>query len=79
MSRLEFVAVQFGVKFITIYNLWHYVDRVCQRYLHFPYLFRKLYYFAELFHDFILFHFILFYFILFSRSFYIIPYTGSRP
>ena len=79
MSRLEFVAVQFGVKFTTIYNLWHYVDRVCQRYLHFPYLFRKLYYFAELFHDFILFHFILFYFILFSRSFYIIPYTGSRP
>ena len=63
MSRLEFVAIQFGVKFITIYNLWHYVDRVCQRYLHFPYLFRKLYYFAELFHDFILFHFILFYFI----------------
>ena len=60
MSRLEFVAIQFGVKFIAIYNLWHYVDGVCQRYLHFPYLFRKLCYFAKLFHDFILFYFTLF-------------------
>ena len=56
MSRLEFVAIQFGVKFIAIHNLWHYVDGVCQRYLHFPYLFRKLCYFAKLFHDFILFY-----------------------
>ena len=60
MSRLEFVAIQFGVKFIAIYNLWHYVDRVCQRYLHFPYLFQKLCYFAKLFHDFILFYSTLF-------------------
>ena len=34
MSKLEFVAIQFGVKFVTIYNLWYYADRVCQRYLH---------------------------------------------
>ena len=60
MSRLEFVAIQFGVKFIAIYNLWQYVDRVCQRYLHFPYLSRKLCYFAKLFHDFILFYSTLF-------------------
>ena len=76
MSKLEFVAIQFGVKFIATYNLWHYVDRVCQRYLHFPYLSRKLCYFAKLFHDFISF---LFYFILFSRSYYFIPYKDLRP
>ena len=61
MSRLEFVAIQFGVKFIVIYILRHYVDRVCQQYLHLPYLFRKLCYFANNFM--ILFYFILFYFI----------------
>ena len=33
-SKLEFVATQFGVNFVVIYNLQHYVDRVCQRYLH---------------------------------------------
>ena len=26
--------MQFGVKFVVIYNLRHYVDKVCQRYLH---------------------------------------------
>ena len=83
MSRLEFVAIQFGVQLTSIYDLWRYVDKVCQRYLPFP-LISKTLLFTKLFHDFILFYFILFYFILFyfilfSRSFYIIPYTGSRP
>ena len=64
MSRLEFVAIQFGVKFTSIYNLWRYVDKVCQRYLLFP-LISKTLLFAKLFHDFILFYFVLFYFILF--------------
>ena len=71
VSRLEFVAIQFGVKFIAIYNLWHYVDRVCQRYLHFPYLFRKLCYFAKLFHDFNLFFLLYFVFkVILFYSFY---------
>ena len=35
MSKLEIVAIQFGVKVTDIYNLHYYVDRVCQRYLHF--------------------------------------------
>ena len=34
MSKVEFVAIQFGVKFVGIYNLQHYVDGVCQLYLH---------------------------------------------
>ena len=59
MSRLEFVAIQFGVQFTSIYNLWRYVDKVCQRYLPFP-LISKTLLFAKLFHDFILFYFILF-------------------
>ena len=33
-SRLEFVAIQFGVKFTVMYKLRHYVDRDCQLYLH---------------------------------------------
>ena len=83
MSRLEFVAIQFGVQFTSIYNLWRYVDKVCQRYLPFQ-LISKTLLFAKLFHDFILFYFILFYFILFyfipfPRSFYIIPYMDLRP
>ena len=78
MSRLEFVAIQFGVKFTSIYNLWRYVDKVCQRYLLFPLILKTLL-FAKFFHDFILFYFILFYVIPFSRSFYIIPYMDLRP
>ena len=33
MSKLEFVAIQFGVKFTIIFDLRQYADRVCQRYL----------------------------------------------
>ena len=61
-SRLEFVAIQFGVKFTVMYMLRHYVDRDCQLYLHCLQLFRKLCYFTKLSHNFILFYFILFYF-----------------
>ena len=35
MKRLEFVAIQFGVKFTIIWDLRQYVDRVCQQYLHY--------------------------------------------
>ena len=34
VSKLEFVAIQFGVKFTVIYNLHYYVDGVCQQYPH---------------------------------------------
>ena len=60
MSRLEFVAIQFGVQLTSIYDLWKHVDKVCQRYLPFP-LISKTLLFTKLFHDFILFYFILFY------------------
>ena len=73
MSRLEFVAIQFGVKFTSIYNLWRYVDKVCQRYLLFP-LISKTLLFTKLFHDFILFYFILFYFDIFYSVFKVILY-----
>ena len=33
VSKLEFVALQFGVKFAVIYNSHYYVDGVCQRHL----------------------------------------------
>ena len=65
-SKLEFVAIQFGVKFTIMYKLCHFVDGFCQLYLHYLPLFRKLWYFYELFHDFTSTHFY-----LFSRSFYI--------
>ena len=32
MSQLEFVAIQFDVKFTVFTNLRQYVDRVCQHY-----------------------------------------------
>ena len=35
MSKLEFVAIQFGVKFTIILDLQGYVDKVNQRYLHY--------------------------------------------
>ena len=83
MSELEFVAIQFGVKFVNIHNLQHYVDKVCQRYLHLFIYFENFVNFAKLLHDLV---FILFYFIscclilvYFSRSFYIIPYMDPRP
>ena len=34
MSKLEFVAIQFGVKFVVVHNIRHYVGEDCQRYLH---------------------------------------------
>ena len=69
-SRLEFVAIQFGVKFTVMYKLRHYVDRDCQLYLHCLQLFRKLCYFTKLSHNFILFYFILFFiFICFQGHF----------
>ena len=71
MSKLEFVAIQFGVKFVIIYNLQQYVDEVCQRYLHFIY-----------FENFVIldnYFTILSLFYLVSRSFYIIPYMDLRP
>ena len=71
MSRLEFVAIQFGVKFV-IYKLRHYVDRVCQQYLHYLFYFENFVDFYKLFHDFtiILFIFkvILYYTILWILS-----------
>ena len=42
MSRLEFVAIQFGVKFTIIYKLRYYADKDCQLYLHYFALFPKL-------------------------------------
>ena len=61
MSKVEFVAIQFGVKFVVIYNLRHYVDVVCQRYLQFSIYFENFVilqnYFMILFY-FILLHFI---------------------
>ena len=47
MSRLEFVATQFGVKISVMYNLQLHVDKNCQRYLHDLFLFRKLCYFTK--------------------------------
>ena len=35
MSKLEFVAIQFGVKFFVIHNLRHYVDKVCHFFIYF--------------------------------------------
>ena len=60
MSKMEFVAIQLGVKFLVMCNLRHYVDRVCQRYQHHFILFRKLRYFFKLFHGFTVILFILF-------------------
>ena len=77
MSELEFVAIQFGVKFVVIYNLQHFVDKVCQHYLHLFTYFENFVILQKYFM--ILFYFILFYFILFSRSFYIFPYMDLRP
>ena len=72
MSKLEFVAIQLGVKFGVIYNLRHYVDRVCQQYLqHFIY-FEKFVIFKNYFMILLLFY-------SFSRSFYNIPYMDLRP
>ena len=50
VPRLEFVAIQFGVKFTITYKLRSYVDKVCQLYLHYFALFSKLQYFMQLFH-----------------------------
>ena len=75
MSKLEFVAIQFGVKFTIMYNVRRYVEKVCQRYLHFSIYFEN---FVTL-HNYFM---ILFYFnliFLLSRSFYIIPYMDLRP
>ena len=63
MSELEFVAIQFGVKFVVIYNLQHFVDKVCQHYLHLFTYFENFVILQKYFM--ILFYFILFYFILF--------------
>ena len=54
MSRLEFVAIQFGVKFTIIYKLRYYIDEDCQLYLHYFALFPKLYWFMQLFRYFII-------------------------
>ena len=67
MSKLEFVAIQFGVKFTIMYKVRHYVDRICQSYLHYFMLFRKICYLYKVFHD-------LTFIFLFSRSSYILPY-----
>ena len=40
VSELEFVAIQFGVKFSVINSLRRYVDKVCQQYLQCFVLFR---------------------------------------
>ena len=64
MSRLEFVAIQFCVKFTVTYKLRYYVDKDCQLYLHYFALFPKLYYSMQLFHYFMIislfYHFISF-------------------
>ena len=69
MSKLEFVAIQFAVKFAFIWDLQGYVDRVCQRYLNYFTYFENL-----LFHAFtLLYHYyfsippLLFHFNLFSE------------
>ena len=54
MSRLEFVAIQFGVKFTITYKLRYCVDKDCQRYLHYFALFPKLCYSMQLFDYFII-------------------------
>ena len=61
MSELEFGALQFGVNFIVNYNLRHYVDKVCQRYLHFFIYFENFVILQNYFM--ILFYFLLLYFI----------------
>ena len=66
MSRLEFAAIQFGVKFTITYKLRYYVDKDCQLYQHYFTLFPKLCYSMQLFHYFIIIFIILpFYFILY--------------
>ena len=72
MSKLELVAIQFGVKFAVIYNLPHYVDKVCQQYLHYFMCFENFVTFTK-------YLIILSLFYLSSRSFYIIPYMDSQP
>ena len=79
MSELEFVAIQFGVKFVVIYNLQHFVDKVCQHYVHLFTYFGNFVILQNYFMILFFFHFILFCFTLFSRSFYIIPYMDLRP
>ena len=72
MSELEFVAIQFGVKFTVMYKLRHYVDIVCQQYIHYLILFYNFVIFTNYF-------MILPLLYLFSRSFYFIPYMDLRP
>ena len=72
MSKLVFVAIQFGVTFVVIYILRHYVDEVCQRYLHHFIHFENFVIFED-------YSMILSLFYLFSNSFYIIPYMDLRP
>ena len=55
-----------------IYKLQHYVDEVCQRYLHYFMFFENFVTFTNCF-------IILSLFYSFSRSFYIIPYMDSQP
>ena len=72
INELKVDGVKFGVKFVVIYNLQRYVDKVCQRYLHHFIYFENFVIFENYF-------MILSLFYLISRSFYIILYMDLRP